>query len=172
MIKIGNSALNISVYSCQPNNKDELEEIIKERIKSEGPECDLNDIDTSNITDMSYLFSELDFNGDISNWNVSNVNNMAGMFNCSKFNGDISKWNVSNVDDMSWMFSNSKFNQDISKWNVSNVDNMEGMFFSSIFNQEISNWNVSKCRYMCIVCLSIASSIKTYLVGISSRIVM
>ena len=43
-------------YNYHPKTKDELEDIIKRRIKSEGNECDLNDIDTSNITDMSHLF--------------------------------------------------------------------------------------------------------------------
>ena len=41
----------IVVKSC-----DELRKIIKRRIESEGNECNLNDIDTSNITDMSDLF--------------------------------------------------------------------------------------------------------------------
>ena len=84
-------------YIYHPKTKDELEDIIKQKIKSEGNECDLNDIDTSNITDMSYLFADSDFNGDISKWDVSNVTDMEGMFRFSKFNGDISKWNVSNV---------------------------------------------------------------------------
>ena len=39
-------------YNYYPETKDELEDIIKQRIKSEGNECNLNDIDTSNITDM------------------------------------------------------------------------------------------------------------------------
>ena len=45
------------------------------------------------------MFSESQFNGDISNWDVSNVTNMIGMFYNSQFNGDISNWDVSNVID-------------------------------------------------------------------------
>ena len=67
-------------YNYFPKTKDELKRIIKERIKEEGNEVDLNDIDVSQIKDMSYLFDETNFNGDISNWNVSNVTNMCGMF--------------------------------------------------------------------------------------------
>ena len=84
-------------YNYHPKTKDELENIIKQRIESEGNKCDLNDIDTSNITDMSWLFDDSKFNGDISKWNVSNVKYMHSMFSYSKFNSDISNWDVSNV---------------------------------------------------------------------------
>ena len=84
-------------YNYYPKTKDELKNIIKQKIKSEGNECDLNDIDTSNITDMSNLFAYSEFNGDISKWDVSHVKNMKGMFMRSNFNSDISNWDVSNV---------------------------------------------------------------------------
>ena len=109
------------VYNYYPKTKEELKDIIKQRIESEGNECDLNDIDTSNITDMSDLFIASRFNGDLSNWDVSNVTDMESMFALSTFNGDISKWDVSNVIDLKYMFMNSKFNGDVSNWNVSNV---------------------------------------------------
>ena len=116
------------VYNYHPKTKDELKDIIKQRIESEGNECDLNDIDTSNILDMSYLFENSDFNGDISKWNVSKVTDMGGMFYGSKFNGDISKWNVSNVKSTYGMFYKSEFNGDISNWDVSNVKFKLAMF--------------------------------------------
>ena len=67
-------------YKYFPETREELKNIIKERIKSEGNEVDLNDIDVSNITDMSRLFEDLDFNGNISNWDVSNVKNYIAIF--------------------------------------------------------------------------------------------
>ena len=134
-------------YNYYPKTKDELEDIIKQKIESEGNECDLNDIDTSNITDMSWLFEHSEFNGDISRWDVSNVTNMNNMFYGSKFNGDISNWNVSNVTSMVSVFASSKFNGDISKWNVSNVTNMPGMFAFSKFNGDISKWDVSNVKF-------------------------
>ena len=79
-LKIGNNLSEWSAYSCQPKDKEELEQIIKDRISKEGPNCDLNDIDVSLIDDMSKLFAESEFNGDISKWDVSNVINMEGMF--------------------------------------------------------------------------------------------
>ena len=130
-------------YIYHPKTKNELKDIINQKIESEGNDCNLNDIDTSNITDMSWLFNDSEFNGDISKWNVSKVTNMGGMFFGSEFNGDISKWNVLNVTNMKYMFMNSKFDGDISNWNVSNVKNMRSMFLYSKFNSDISNWDVS-----------------------------
>ena len=87
-----------SSYKYFPETKEELREIIKQRIDKEGPEVNLNDIDVSNITDMSYLFKKTGFNGNISNWDVSNVTNMRDMFyDCKLFNQNISNWNVSKV---------------------------------------------------------------------------
>ena len=112
-------------YKYFPETKEELQDIIKQRIEQEGNEVDLNDIDVSNITDMSRLFEHLSFNGDISQWDVSNVKDMSFMFyECTNFNSDISNWDVSNVKNMSYMFYGCEsFNQDISSWDVSKVKN-------------------------------------------------
>ena len=128
MIKIGKNISEFSIYSCQPKTNKELEQIVDDRIEKEGNECDLNDIDTSLIEDMSWIFAESKFNGDISNWNISNVNSMRGMFKDSQFNRDISRLDVSNVRDMTGMFANSKFNQDISNWNIRKDCNVRLMF--------------------------------------------
>jgi len=130
-------------YKYQPKTKDKLMEIIDKEIKKQGNNADLDMIDTSLITDMSGLFEDLEFDGDISQWNVSNVKNMNNMFNGTSFNGDISKWNVSNVKNMGCMFKNSNFDGDISQWNVSNVTDMLSMFSHSKFNGDISKWDVS-----------------------------
>ena len=135
-LKIGNNLSEWSSYSCQPKTKSELEKITKDRISKEGPNCDLNDIDTSLIDDMSYLFYRSDFNGNISKWNTSNVKSMEGMFNRSVFNGDISKWDVSNVEDMTWMFDDSKFNKDISKWNIRQDCSTDFMFDNCPIKEE------------------------------------
>ena len=94
----------IVVYSKKELNK-AIDQIWKE---FGGPGCNLNNIDTSHITDMSHLFENCFFYGDISEWDVSNVTNMSHMFDGnSKFNGDLSKWNVNNVENMYHMFTNS-----------------------------------------------------------------
>ena len=82
---------NIKAELVTPENKKELIKIINDTIEKEGPNCDLNFIDTSKIDDMSALFETSIFDGDISEWDVSKVDNMYGMFWHSKFNGDISK---------------------------------------------------------------------------------
>ena len=141
-------------YNYYPETKEELQDILKELIKERGNEGDFNDIDTSEITDMSKLFYDMisivdsynNFNGDISGWDVSKVTNMQGMFShCKYFNKDLSKWNVSNVKNMNGMFFYCEnFNQPLNKWDVSKVKNMNQMFMKCYkFNQDISNWNVS-----------------------------
>jgi surface protein len=59
---------------------------------------DVSKVCTSKITNMNYMFSSSQFNGDISNWDVSSVTNMGGMFiGSDNFNQDLSNWNVLNV---------------------------------------------------------------------------
>lgn len=83
-----------------------------------------NNWNVSNVTDMSYIFSDqqyTNFNYDINNWDVSNVTNMEGMFK-----------------------NNTHFNKPINNWDVSKVTNMNNMFYGSTqFYQSISNWNLN-----------------------------
>ena len=79
-------------YDYYPKSKKELIENIKELLNNKI--YDFNCIDTSEITDMSDLFSDYDVNKinikdmniNISDWDVSNVINMSEMFNnCNSF---------------------------------------------------------------------------------------
>ena len=117
-----------SKYKYHPKTKEQLKELLSKLIKERGNNGDFNDIDTSEITDMSGLFKYMeDFNGDISNWNVSNVKNMLAMFYaCTSFNQPLDNWDVSKVENMRLTFCECKsFNQPLNDWNVSNVKTME-----------------------------------------------
>lgn len=109
---------------------------------------------TSKIENMSNMFANCDFKGDITEWDTSRVKNMSYMFsNSSEFNQDIAQWDVANVENMEGLFFNSKeFNQDISEWNVLNVKNMNSMFFGAeSFNRNISDWVVSNVEDMSLM---------------------
>ena len=79
-------------YNYHPTTKDELKELVDQLIEKRGNEANLNDIDTSEITDMFRLFCRSNFNGDISEWDVSNVKNMFSMFNCTPLEKNPPKW--------------------------------------------------------------------------------
>ena len=87
------------------NNKKELKALIKQRIEEQGPNCDLNDIDVSGITDMSYIFFRSPFKGDISKWDVSRVQNMKYMFYESPLEGNEPDWYKTEPD---WYKMNSR----------------------------------------------------------------
>ena len=67
------------------------------------------DVDTSNVTDMNYMFYSCSAltSLDVSGWDTSNVTNMSSMFNyCSSLNSlDLSGWDTSNVTNIYGMFN-------------------------------------------------------------------
>jgi len=97
-----------STFKLKPKTKEDLENLIKAELAQGGNGCDLNHIDTSIITDFSFLFLGSLFCGDISRWDVSNVESMIWMFTKSEFNGDISAWNASSLMADADMFLYSK----------------------------------------------------------------
>ena len=130
-------------------------------------EISLGEIDTSEITDMSFLFSfderkmscrvssemfnwRKDFSG-IAGWDTSRVTTFEGMFyRADNFNEDINKWNTSSVTNMVDMFEGAKsFNQPLDKWDTSSVINMRSMFFHARkFNQPLYKWDTSSVTNM------------------------
>ena len=96
--------------------------------------------ETSEVTDMSYLFcaqycsysnsAAAFFNEDISAWDTSGVTTMEGMFiEALSFNRDIGAWDTSGVISMYGVFGGAlAFNQDIGDWAI---DSVTTMFWSS-----------------------------------------
>ena len=119
-----------------------------------------SNFNTSNVTDMSHMFSScfrLKTLKNISKWNTINVTNMSYMFDdctSSITLPDILEWNTINATNMSGMFSwctRTLALPDISKWNTHNVTDMSYMFsyceeLSTLPN--ISKWNTSKVTDM------------------------
>ena len=126
---------------------------------------DLKNADTSNVTDMSYMFSdswlewdapELQYKGikslDLSNFDTSNVTNMKGMFRLSRIDElDLSSFNTSNVTDMSEMFERSSIKSvDLSSFDTSHVTDMSQMFWgcSQLSEIDLSSFDTSNVTDM------------------------
>ena len=94
----------------------------------------LQDLDTSNITDMYGMFIGCYHlkSLDVSNFDTSNVTNMKYMFQNSNDLTylDLSNFNTSNVNEMGGMFTNCRGLTilDVSSWNIDNVTSYSNMF--------------------------------------------
>ena len=114
---------------------------------------DLTNLDTSNVTDMSWMFentSATSIKG-LDNFNTSKVTNMIGMFDNSKATTlDLSSFNTSNVTDMSHMFWNSQATTlDLSNFDTSKVTDMTRMFsYSQATTLNLSSFDTSKVTDM------------------------
>ena len=142
-------------YYIPSGKREHLVYLIASLIDLRGNDCNLNDVDVSNIKNMTRIFAAHDFQGDVSGWNTSSVTNMESMFSgCNHFNGDLSKWNVSKVRNFEKMFYHCYvFNGDISGWKLntkkapigsSSYIKTDSMFEDCHrFNCDISKWDVS-----------------------------
>ena len=95
---------------------------------------DLSALDTSEVTDMSYMFSEcMNLTSlDVSNFDTSQVTDMWTMFaGCMSLTSlDVSNFDTSEVTDMSLMFFECSrlTSLDVSNFDTSSVTNMDSMF--------------------------------------------
>ena len=117
---------------------------------------DLSNFNTSNVTDMCFMFGGCSSltSIDLSSFNTSQVTNMDEMFGgCSSLASiDLSSFNTSKVTNMDGMFGgcSSLTSIDLSSFNTSKVTNMDRMFgtCSSLISLDLSNFNTSKVTNM------------------------
>lgn len=117
----------------------------------DGTTTDYSAFCTTHVTDMSSVFSDLDyFNQDISSWDTARVTDMSSMFSNTPFNGEMRRWDTGSVTAMGRMFQNAaNFNRDIGNWNTSGVTDMGGMFENAAaFNRDIGHWETSNVTTM------------------------
>jgi len=108
-------------------------------------------LDTSNVTNMSWMFAGMmgDVNLNLSNFDTSNVTDMSYMFAYSGYltSLDLSYFNTFNVIDMSGMFyeSNCLTNLNLSNLDTSKVINMSEMFYNcySLSSLDVSDFDTS-----------------------------
>lgn len=118
---------------------------------------DLSSWDTSNVTDMGFMFTgqkKLETIGDLSNWNTSKVTNMCNMFDHLKSLKDgqlagLKNWDTFQVTDMTYMFDAVTKQTDLNfvdGWDTSNVTDMSYMFSDdpNLKSLDLSKWNVGK----------------------------
>ena len=119
---------------------------------NQAKKLDLSNFNTSNVTDMSYMFYESQATTlDLSNFNTSKVTDMSNMFLGSGATTlDLSNFNTSKVTSMGGMFQSSKIvNLDLSSFNTSKVTDMGSMFAESQATiLDLSNFNTSNVTYM------------------------
>ena len=126
-------------------------------------DINVSHLDTSEVTDMSSMFSECRKLSelDLGNFNTSNVKDMSYMFyGCERLEGDesfsglnLSSFDTSKVESMSCMFSHCRNIQelDLSNFDVSNVEDFTGMFedMSRLCELNLSNWKVREDAEFC-----------------------
>ena len=114
---------------------------------------DLSHFDTSNVTDMSTMFySTLLTELDLSTFDTSNVTDMSSMFSSTHLTElDLSSFDTSKVTDMSSMFGFTVYltKLNVSSFDTSNVTNMSEMFYSTLLTElDLSSFDTSKVTDM------------------------
>ncbi|WP_125568848.1 BspA family leucine-rich repeat surface protein [Companilactobacillus insicii] len=123
------------------------------------PSINVSGFDTSNVTNMSYMFydnTNLTEIIGLDKFNTGKVVNFASMFygvsNLTQLDG-IENWDISNANTIGTMFSNMKKlkHLNLSNWNTSNVTDMSQTFYFCERLTELDglkNWDTSKVTNM------------------------
>ena len=144
-----------TVYEAQFNDVIKSPLFGNNRTKIQNITFDKN-FDTSNVTDMSYMFSACNSlqSLDLSMFDTSNVTNMQMTFGgCKSLQSlDLKSFDTSNVTDMANMFYGCESLQslDVSKFDTSNVIAMNDMFTMCYLLEslDLSSFNISNVTDM------------------------
>ena len=148
--------MKVIVKSNISYNYDENNDTYNGIVPWETTEVSFKGSNTSNVTDMDYMFYSCDSLTSlyISNFNTSNVTSMDGMFTyCSCLTSlNVSCFDTSKVTSMDGMFNfcKSLTSLDVSSFNTSNVTSMMGMFgnCSGLTSLDVSSFDTSKVTDM------------------------
>ena len=116
----------------------------------------LANLDTSNVTDMNYMFenNQISDLSPLANWNTGNVTNMDFMFYKNQISdlSPLANWNTGNVYDIDSMFYGNQISDlsPLANWNTGNVHDMSSMFASNQISDlsPLANWNIGKVTNM------------------------
>ena len=115
---------------------------------------------TSNVTDMSNMFVNCSSLKTVPLFDTSNVTNMGYMLQFCSSLTTVSSFNTSNVTNMSYMFQNCKNLTTVPYFNTSNVTDMNSMFYNCISLTsvpEMDTSNVTNMSDMFSFCNSLTS---------------
>ena len=153
------------INKIKVESKEQLQAIIKERHNNNKSFIDLNDLDISELDDISYIFHGSNIEVvDISGWDTSNVTTMENMFSfCDKLKNiiGIENLDVSKLEDANSMFYCCKnlVELDLTNWNPVSLQHTYDMFYGCSnlkMIKNIENWQlpnikgVRKMFYNCV----------------------
>ena len=150
---------------------------------------DFTNLDTSSVTDMSYMFDTAGRNattfdiGGLSSWDTSSVTSMRSMFYSAGYSattwsiGNLSKWDTSNVTNMRSMFREAGYKAttwsigNLSSWDTSSVTDMSYMFYNAGYKAttwsigDLSSWDTSNVTNMSYMFHGAGESATTWSIG-------
>lgn len=132
-------------YTFKPHTRSELIEIIHDRMLENQEAPYLLDIDTSEITDMRYLFS-------VFHWSCHLCYADANPRYVKKL--DLSTWNTSNVEtmyDLFWGCTKLEVIEGLQNWDLSKCKSFSSMFYNckNLKNVDLSKFKKYSRRMMC-----------------------
>ena len=152
LILTGIAPKNLGELFVNYSDSDMLTNVITTEINCKT--IDLSNLDTSNVIDMEYMFSDCENLEEIKGLDkldTSNVTDMQGMFcSCENLKTlDVSNFDTSKVKYMSWMFECCKNLEEIKgldKIDTSNVTDMYSIFYNcrNLKTLDLSNFDTSK----------------------------